>query len=202
MNSSSRNPSGIERRWHQPPSDVFLREGYAVLVQIRHLQIFISKTRTLYLDTHKHVNTPNSLDDLETLSTDNSPLAILHSIQRKLQGLRTLNDDQRNQIDLTVRTFIEGLLKRIKGLELIASKRPPVEADKKNSGFLAKLGFLDLVSGSPAASRLHEALILEHKRSIIWLLQKRLMEASEEFQTMQTTWLDVKVKRQLRLLLD
>ncbi|KAJ3203142.1 Qa-SNARE, syp8/Ufe1p/Syntaxin 18-type [Dinochytrium kinnereticum] len=40
--------------------------------------------------------------------------------------------------------------------------------------------------------------MLEHKRSIIWLLQIKLVRASEELKGMQKTWLDMRMARQLR----
>ncbi|KAJ3108449.1 hypothetical protein HDU97_001156 [Phlyctochytrium planicorne] len=202
--ASSPAPVSIPKR-PKPSLDPFLSQGYEIFREIQSLRAFLIKIKPVYLDAYRHLNSSSTTNTSlwtadSAMQSSTTPSSILLSIQKSVEGLKSLTDDQRNQVDLATRTFVESLLKRIRILETAASKTEQNQKDLNGGnaqGFLAKLGFLDLVSGGLAASRAHEAFLSEHRKSVIWFLQKRLMQASEDAQHMQKAWFDLKQSKQL-----
>ncbi|KAJ3117958.1 hypothetical protein HDU96_004634 [Phlyctochytrium bullatum] len=181
-------------------SDGFLREAYDIFSHILALKHFLTRIKPVYLDAfrHRHLDRTAAPTTPTAPLDTTSPLAILRSIEQQLAGATTLADAQRTQVDLAARTFVEAASRRIKALEMACGPEAVAVAASRGGAAGGLLGMLGL-GVAPGAAAAHEARVREHRQGVVWLLQKRLMDASVQMQGIQGKWLEMRAARQLSL---
>ncbi|CAK5262731.1 unnamed protein product [Mycena citricolor] len=155
----------------------YVAEAYVVLDHITTLTRMLASIRRPYLNvdsrpaTHQ---TPKTLD--------------LESGESSWASIRSLSNQERDQIDLQTRVILTRCADRVKEMEALEKRRVELVASKTNP--LARLLPLRLRQDS---TNVASDFVAAHHASITWFLNRRLAEASQSQKEMQ----EERVKRQL-----
>ncbi|KAJ3186632.1 hypothetical protein HDU85_007452 [Gaertneriomyces sp. JEL0708] len=169
--------------------DVFLKEAYRLLEHVRQLGYFLVRVRPYYLDIYRHVKPRTDHED-NTLHLQLDKIEGL-PLLKMLPRLTKMNDQQRHELDVQIQSVMKALVARISLLERSADKIP-VNPSKATGSFLSSLL-------GDAAEDSRRRLMQEHRRSVIWLIQKRLMDASNVQKDMQEHVMRRNLQRDERL---
>ncbi|KAJ3017856.1 hypothetical protein HKX48_003347 [Thoreauomyces humboldtii] len=196
--------------------------SYAQLDHIIQLHYFLARVQKYYLNlsrrsTASHSDQRRREDEEEAASAaarragPGSTNAIL-PLLKMLPKLRDLSDPEREELDRQVQGVIGGLMTGTESLAAVAERDPANErkdakrrrnaaaaGDRtKGRAFVAALfGDSDEVGGEDAdAMRQGDRAVQELRRSVVWTLRKRLMDAFEVQKGMQERVLRSKMQSQ------
>ncbi|KAJ3061669.1 hypothetical protein HDU98_002409 [Podochytrium sp. JEL0797] len=166
-------------------TDGFLREAYGMLDQVAHVASFLARVAPLFLATPRRHE--NQLDFAAFDARD----AALFGIGSDFVGA-PLTPQQRDAVAARIAAFLEANMARVEALRRAAASNqtPPT-----HDGFLAAFVAAANASAIAKANR-HAAVIAEHRASIVWLLQTRLMAASNAFRILQEQSLEIQTHRE------
>jgi len=136
-------------------------EANTILAHIRSLSQMLSQLHRPYLSFDENDNTHTPRRDKFDASSNN------------WANIRSLTEDERDQIDLRAKTIISTCATRVRNLERLEQSRPTNL--KSRSGPMRLLGSLKAALGSVNASA--ECLAVHHN-GITWYLNRRLAEVS------------------------
>ncbi|KAI8613564.1 hypothetical protein BC830DRAFT_1131633 [Chytriomyces sp. MP71] len=107
-----------------------------------------------------------------------------------------LDGADRDRIAATVALFLETAQKRVALLAQAASAATVRASQNKstNDAFGALLASLGAAPSREALAR-HDKVLAEHRSSIVWVLQRRLVDTSTTFRSMQEQWIEVQTRR-------
>ncbi|KAJ3402833.1 hypothetical protein HDV05_008200, partial [Chytridiales sp. JEL 0842] len=171
--------------------------------QISKLHSFLKRAEPLYLNAYRHTSGSSSVNlSHDSLSSSFSTRASNDDVQYfgvDLEGLKSLTDQQKDALDATVKMFLQGCVKRVKMLEAVTDKIPTIPAQSstsKSSSLVSSiLGSLtSSIDNEEERRHLHATMVAEHRRSIVWLLERRLLEASGILKGLQEKRLRMKMK--------
>ncbi|KAJ3010212.1 UNVERIFIED_CONTAM: hypothetical protein HDU68_002280 [Siphonaria sp. JEL0065] len=168
--------------------DVFQTEAYKLSDQLQHLQSLLGRIRPLFLDAHRHLK---GRAIQAVFSANDAELAGF-----ELATLSTLSDNQRAALNARVKLLLEAAVVRVRALENAAKTTASIKAPehKQENSFLSSL--LSTVNNANAdAHTRHLKVLSEHRTSIVWLLQKRLVDSSDAFRRLQEQWLEIQTRR-------
>ncbi|KAF7331991.1 SNARE protein syntaxin 18/UFE1 [Mycena kentingensis (nom. inval.)] len=175
-----RRKSPLEPERHQQiiSAKDFLAEAYVVLNHISTLTRMLANIRRPYLNVDSRAGP--SRQPTRTLDFE--------SADSSWASIRSLSNQERDQIDLQAKVILTRCADRVKELEALEKRRIELVASKTNP--LTR--FLPARLREDAAT-LSSDVVAAHRSSITWYLNRRLTEASQGQKEMQ----EERVKRQL-----
>jgi len=172
--------SETEREGHNILGKEYISEAYVILNHITTLTRMLANIRKPYLNVDSR-NLPLSRQG----SSRNIDLA---GSDQSWSAIRSLTNEERDQIDLQARVILSRCADRVKEMETLEKRRSELEAHKTNP--LARLLPARLRQDASTAS---SDFLAAHHSSITWYLGRRLAEASQTQKEMQ----EERVKRQM-----
>ncbi|KAI9352186.1 hypothetical protein BDR26DRAFT_327975 [Obelidium mucronatum] len=117
------------------------------------------------------------------------------SMRTATRGARApaLSGRQREEVSARIKLVLEAGLQKVKALERAAEVKP-VLPEPSNSGFFASFLPPSATHSSDARAH-HQKVVAEHRNSVVWLLQKKLVNASDSFRKLQEQWLEIQTRR-------
>ncbi|KAJ3290805.1 hypothetical protein HDU79_002925 [Rhizoclosmatium sp. JEL0117] len=170
--------------------DVFLNEATAQ--QIGQVTSFIGRVFPVFVDAHRHVGGARHFE----FSVDD---VALFGIAAEVAV--SLTNAQRDQVAARIKLAIEAAAAKTAALEKAARlplnqielERKRLLDNQKNVPWAAFLAPQN--SDAFETEARHAKVLAEHRSSIVWLLQKRLVNASDAFRRMQEQWLEIQSRR-------
>ncbi|KAI8585678.1 hypothetical protein BDZ88DRAFT_338042 [Geranomyces variabilis] len=188
-----------KRTGHKEPTEPFLLESYRLLDHINQLHYFLTRAQKFYLNLSSRAGTHLSAernDEARWLaswaaSRDNNaqqpPLALLQMLPK----LRDLTEPEREEMDSQVQRALGGLFSRTEVLAKAAEQPVVVVGPRvKTAG-----GLMTALFGDQETKR-RERMLVEHRRSVVWLLRKRLMDTSNVQKHMQERLLRQRLQKE------
>ncbi|ORY96318.1 hypothetical protein BCR43DRAFT_491486 [Syncephalastrum racemosum] len=170
------------RKPNRKEKDPFTREAYRISAHVTDLKRFLSTVRRAYLATEKHHrrSPPPPLEQQKP--HDESSLFAL------FDNVSYLTDPERDEIDYQAKVIIQRCLDSIRELEHVEKIR--LEQPKPRHRLA---GLLSAVLHESNHER--EDVLALHRSSILWLLNKRLTEASQLQKSQQETRLTREIEK-------
>ncbi|KIM90691.1 hypothetical protein PILCRDRAFT_811152 [Piloderma croceum F 1598] len=172
--------SDTEREGQNVLGKEYISEAYVILNHINTLTRMLATIRKPYLNLDSR-NPPLS----RQISSRNIDLA---GPDQSWSEIRSLTNEERDQVDLQARVILSRCADRVKEMEILEKRRVELEASKTNP--LARLLPARLRQDASTAT---SDFIAAHHSSITWYLSRRLAEASQTQKEMQ----EERVKRQI-----
>ncbi|KAH8547642.1 hypothetical protein BGW37DRAFT_510312 [Umbelopsis sp. PMI_123] len=183
-NALPKPPESKKEIRKEPSFDPFMKEAYRIEQHIISLKEFLLITRKAYLRNEsarrKHGN------------QHTKPIAAQISARAQFEGslfsafprtITHLTDKERDEIDFQAKMIIRRCMDRVKDLEDAEKMRQDAvkaQSVKQLSRFLSSI----LATSDAARS---DDLLAVHRSSVVWLLNKRLMEVSQLQKNQQET---------------
>ncbi|KAG8912091.1 hypothetical protein FRC01_005294 [Tulasnella sp. 417] len=157
----------------------YVAEGYNILKHINTLNTLLQSVRRPYLNVEAQSSYTRQARNID-LS------AVLSGRTDAFAGIKSLTNEERDQIDLQARMILGKCADRVKEMEVLEKRRQDNAAAQANP--LARLLPARLLGGDTAAADFAAA----HRTNITWYLTRRLADASETQKGMQ----EERIKRQ------
>ncbi|KAJ3157928.1 hypothetical protein HDU89_000307 [Geranomyces variabilis] len=198
--TAHQQPISSKRTGHKEPTEPFLLESYRLLDHINQLHYFLTRAQKFYLNLSSRAGTHLSAernDEARWLASwaasrdgnaQQPPLALLQMLPK----LRDLTEAEREEMDSQVQRALGGLFSRTEVLAQ-AAEQPVVGVvgpRVKKAG-----GLMTALFGDQEAKR-RERMLVEHRRSVVWLLRKRLMDTSNVQKHMQERLLRQRLQKE------
>ncbi|KAG9020125.1 hypothetical protein FS837_008581, partial [Tulasnella sp. UAMH 9824] len=157
----------------------YVAEGNNILKHINTLNTLLQSVRRPYLNVEAQSSYTRQARNID-LS------AVLAGRTDAFSGIKSLTNEERDQIDLQARMILGKCADRVKDMELLEKRRQDAAAAQANP--LARLLPARLLGGDTAAAD----FVAAHRTNITWYLTRRLADASETQKEMQ----EERIKRQ------
>ncbi|KIO23005.1 hypothetical protein M407DRAFT_215627 [Tulasnella calospora MUT 4182] len=144
----------------------YVAEGYNILKHINTLNTLLQSVRRPYLNVEAQPSYNRQARNID-LS------AVLAGRTDAFASIKSLTNEERDQIDLQARMILGKCADRVKDMELLEKRRQDVAAAQANP--LARLLPARLLGGDTAAAD----FVAAHRTNITWYLTRRLADASE-----------------------
>ncbi|KAJ3151423.1 hypothetical protein HDU86_006123 [Geranomyces michiganensis] len=181
-----------KRRGRKATAEPFVIESYKLLDHITQLHYFLTRAQIFYLNLSSRAGAHLSAErDTEArwLASwakgddrhGEPPLALLQTLPK----LRDLTEAEREEMDTQVQRALGTLFARTEALAKVAEQPLP----------RVNVGLMTTLFGDEETTR-RERMVQEHRRSVVWLLQKRLMDTSNIQKHMQERLLRQRLQKQ------
>lgn len=170
-----------ERKRSKREKDPFTREAYRISAHVTDLKRFLSSVRRAYLATEKHHRRSPPPAQPQKPHDESSLFALFDNVT-------CLTDPERDEIDYQAKVIIQRCLDSIRELEQAEKIR--LEQPKPRHRLA---GLLSAVLHE--SHREQEDVLALHRSSILWLLNKRLTEASQLQKSQQETRLTREIEK-------
>ncbi|KAG8946691.1 hypothetical protein FRC04_011469 [Tulasnella sp. 424] len=157
----------------------YVAEGNNILKHINTLNSLLQSVRRPYLNVDAQPSYARQAKDID-LS------AVLSGRTDAFAGIKSLTNEERDQIDLQARMILGKCADRVKEMELHEKRRQATAAAQANP--LARLLPARLLGGDTAAAD----FVAAHRTNITWYITRRLADAGETQKAMQ----EERIKRQ------
>ncbi|CAM0139073.1 hypothetical protein VKS41_003615 [Umbelopsis sp. WA50703] len=177
-------PQDIKKNIQKEASfDPFIKEAYRIEQHIVSLKEFLQITRKAYLRNEaprrKHTNHQSKASP-QISARSQFEGSLFSAFPRTITHL---TDNERDEIDFQAKMIIRRCMDRVKDLEE-AEKVRQESVRSRNSKQFSR--FLSNILATPETVN-SEDLLAVHRSSVIWLLNKRLMEVSQIQKNQQET---------------
>ncbi|KAG8865360.1 hypothetical protein FRB96_000250 [Tulasnella sp. 330] len=152
-------------------SQAYLAEAYTILKHITTLNSLLASSRRAYLNVDTNHGSGRQARNFDLSATSSGD---------DFASIKSLTNEERDQIDLQVRILLTKCADRVKEMELIEKRRQDAVAAQTNP--LARL-LPTRLTGS--ISNAAADLVAAHRTNITWYLTRRLADASQTQKEMQ-----------------
>ncbi|KAG9002675.1 hypothetical protein FRB94_003710 [Tulasnella sp. JGI-2019a] len=169
-----RRPKRADDAMQIQAAQAYLAEGYTILKHITTLTSLLASSRRAYLNVDANQSSARQARsfDLSNASSDGNVDAF--------SSLKSLTNEERDQIDLQARILLSKCADRVKEMEIVEKRRRDAAVAQTNP--LARLLPSRLTGSSSNAAA---DLIAAHRTNITWYLTRRLADASQTQKEMQ-----------------
>ncbi|KAG8889780.1 hypothetical protein FRB98_002702 [Tulasnella sp. 332] len=152
-------------------SQAYLAEAYTILKHITTLNSLLASSRRAYLNVDTNHGSGRQARNFDLSATSSGD---------DFASIKSLTNEERDQIDLQARILLTKCADRVKEMELIEKRRQDAVAAQTNP--LARL-LPTRLTGS--ISNAAADLVAAHRTNITWYLTRRLADASQTQKEMQ-----------------
>ncbi|KAG8930576.1 hypothetical protein FRC02_004039 [Tulasnella sp. 418] len=172
---------GDEKSLDQVAAQAYLQEAYSIIRHITALTSFLATIRRAYLNVDSTSSYTRQARNIDFAAASSGKLDAF-------AGIKSLTNEERDQIDLQAKLILSKCADRVKEMELLEKRRMEASAAKSNP--LLRLLPTRLTASDAVV---HAEFIAAHRSNITWYLTRRLADTSQVQKEMQ----EERIKRQM-----